>query len=115
MRKESFVISSVFYRILKSIKTKEEYNMSNPSPLLTVKQACAYLQICRAHFYSLLKSDPNFPKPIRLGQTVRFKAADFGRYVDVKVAGEGRVDTVGHDLAKKRGRGRPPKARCNPG
>ncbi len=115
MCKESFVISSVFYRILKITKAKTEYNMPILSPLLTVKQACAYLQICRAHFYSLLKSDPNFPKPIRLGQTVRFKAADFGRYVDVKVAGEGKVDSVGHDLAKKRGRGRPPKAKCHPG
>ena len=87
--------------------------MFNPSPLLTVKQACAYLQICRAHFYSLLKTDPNFPKPIRLGQTVRFKAADFGHYVDLKATGEGKADSVGHDLTKKRGRGRPPKAKCN--
>lgn len=88
--------------------------MSNPSPLLTVKQACAYLQICRAHFYSLLKSDPSFPKPIRLGQTIRFKATDFGRYVDLKAAGEGMVGSIGHDLAKKRGRGRPPKDKCAP-
>ena len=86
--------------------------MSNPSPLLTVKQACSYLQICRAHFYSLLKTDPNFPKPIRLGQTVRFKAADFGHYLDLKVAGDVKADSVGHDLAKKRGRGRPPKDKC---
>lgn len=88
--------------------------MSNPSPLLTVKQACAYLQICRAHFYSLLKSDPSFPKPIRLGQTIRFKAIDFGRYVDLKATGEGKAESVGHDLAKKRGRGRPPKDKCAP-
>lgn len=88
--------------------------MSNPSPLLTVKQACAYLQICRAHFYSLLKTDPNFPKPIRLGQTVRFKEVDFGHYVDLKAAGEVKSESVGHDLAKKRGRGRPPKDKCDP-
>ena len=77
--------------------------MTLSSPLLTVTQACEYLQICKAHFYSLLRSETDFPKPIRLGQTVRFRCSDFDKYVAEKVGTSSDV------CREKRGRGRPRK------
>ncbi|MGV0953257.1 MAG: helix-turn-helix transcriptional regulator [Fluviibacter sp.] len=80
--------------------------MNPTSPIWTVAQACEYLQICRAHFYSLIRTEPAFPKPLRLGQTVRFRAGDFEQYVADKISG------VNTDLGapQRRGRGRPRKS-----
>lgn len=80
----------------------------NPcSPLWTVPDACAYLKICKAHFYALIRNDAAFPRPIRLGQTVRYRAADFESYVASKLESNGMVGGV--DAQQKRGRGRPRK------
>ena len=82
--------------------------MPPQSPLWTVPDACKYLQICKAHFYSLIRSEPGFPKPLRLGQTVRFRADDFEKYVAAKINGA-TADFNEPSLAGKRGRGRPRK------
>lgn len=49
--------------------------------LWTISDACAYLQCSRSHIYTLLKADPAFPTPRRLGTAIRFLQADFEKYV----------------------------------
>lgn len=61
--------------------------MNTPRTLWTVPECCAYLHVCKSHFYSLLKTDKDFPVPIRFGSNIRFVAADFDKYVDSKRAG----------------------------
>lgn len=80
--------------------------MNSCSPLWTVPQACEYLQICKAHFYSLIRNEPSFPRPIRLGQTVRFRADDFVQFVETKINNDQSSDP---GIPQKRGRGRPRK------
>ncbi len=83
--------------------------MTPSSPIWTVAQACEYLQICRAHFYSLIRTEPGFPKPLRLGQTVRFRAGDFEQYVADKISGA-NADLQVLGVPQRRGRGRPRKS-----
>lgn len=50
--------------------------------LWTISDACAFLKCSRSHVYNLLKTDPKFPIPRRLGSAIRFLPNDFFKYVD---------------------------------
>lgn len=52
--------------------------------LWTIDQAGSFLNVCRSHIYTLMRTDPSFPKPLRLGTSIRFKPADFDRYLAEK-------------------------------
>lgn len=59
--------------------------MQTTAPQLwTIDQAGSFLNVCRSHIYKLMKMDPAFPKPLRLGTSIRFKPADFDRYLAEK-------------------------------
>jgi excisionase family DNA binding protein len=42
--------------------------------LLTIKQVTEHLNISRMTIYRLLAADPTFPRPIRIGRSVRIRA-----------------------------------------
>lgn len=59
-------------------------NTANQNQLWTIDQAGQFLNVCRSHIYKLIRTDPAFPRPLRLGTSIRFKPADFDRYVAEK-------------------------------
>jgi predicted DNA-binding transcriptional regulator AlpA len=62
---------------------------NNAVRLWTIADVCVYLQCSRSHIYTLMKIDPMFPTPRRLGTAIRFLPTDFEQYVighDIEVA-----------------------------
>mgnify|MGYP000870006958 CR=1 FL=1 len=49
--------------------------------LLTIKQVTDHLKVSRMTLYRLLAADPTFPRLIRIGRSVRIRAADLLAWV----------------------------------
>lgn len=58
--------------------------MNTQKQIWTIEDVQDFLSVCRTTVYNLLKKDPHFPKPIRLGGLIRFRSDDFYRYVSKK-------------------------------
>jgi predicted DNA-binding transcriptional regulator AlpA len=54
--------------------------MTEPSPLLTNKQARAFLNVHERTFYRL-KHEPDFPRPVRLRGTVQYRRDELEKYI----------------------------------
>lgn len=52
--------------------------------LLMLDDVRARLNICRSHVYKLMKTDSSFPKPIRLGTAIRWRADDVEKFIEGK-------------------------------
>ncbi len=51
---------------------------------ITVRDIAAILRCCRSTVEGLRKKDPDFPKPLKLGKIVRWRAADISAYIEGK-------------------------------
>ncbi len=51
---------------------------------VTVRDVQEILRCSRSTVECLRKTDPDFPKPLRLGKIVRWRASDISTYIDSK-------------------------------
>lgn len=51
---------------------------------VTVRDVAAILKCSRSTVESLRKNDPDFPRPLKLGKIVRWRASDIASYIDGK-------------------------------
>ena len=57
--------------------------MSNANiQLLTIKDCCESGRISRTTFYRLSKTDPNFPKLLKIGSSTRIRSDGWSAYID---------------------------------
>jgi predicted DNA-binding transcriptional regulator AlpA len=56
------------------------------NPLCTPKDVMAFLGIKRTTYFALKASDPDFPKPARIGGSLRFDASEVRAYWRTKRA-----------------------------
>jgi predicted DNA-binding transcriptional regulator AlpA len=49
--------------------------------LITIKEACARLSVCRSKLY-YLSQEPDFPRPVRIGKATRYDAAELADWVE---------------------------------
>lgn len=49
--------------------------------LLLQEEVRSRLKISRSHLYGLRSTDPSFPRPIKLGRSARWRAADLDRWI----------------------------------
>jgi predicted DNA-binding transcriptional regulator AlpA len=52
--------------------------------LVTMRTLMTSLDVCRMTIYRLQKSDPAFPKPIRIGRGVRYDSSKIEEWVKLK-------------------------------
>lgn len=61
--------------------------MTEAHTLLTAAEVCARLSIARSTLYELMKADPTFPRPLKLGaKAIRFRASDVAAWIDAQAA-----------------------------
>lgn len=52
--------------------------------LLDVREVARGLRVSRSTVYELLRKDPAFPRPIKIGSSTRWLQQDIGAYVQSK-------------------------------
>lgn len=55
-----------------------------PSALLDVRDVVRSLRVSRSTVYELLRKDPDFPRPIKIGTSTRWLQQDIGAYIQSK-------------------------------
>lgn len=56
--------------------------------MLTIPEICKMLKISRCTFYTISKTNEDFPKPLRLGSLVRYRAVDIDEWINKHVSKE---------------------------
>ena len=57
---------------------------ADPTRLLDVRDVVRSLRVSRSTVYELLRKDPDFPRPIKIGSSTRWLQRDIGAYVQRK-------------------------------
>lgn len=57
---------------------------ADPARLLDVRDVVRSLRVSRSTVYELLRKDPDFSRPIKLGSSTRWLQQDIGAYVQPK-------------------------------
>ena len=55
-----------------------------PSALLDVRDVVRSLRVSRSTVYELVRRDPDFPRPIKIGSSTRWLQQDIDAYVHAK-------------------------------
>ena len=60
--------------------------MSPPDRLLTIEAVCNVISMAKSSVYELVRLDPSFPKPIKIGNRSRWSEAQMLAWIDRKVS-----------------------------
>jgi prophage regulatory protein len=57
--------------------------VTTPVRILRIADVCEIVGICRASIYNWMKTDPAFPKPVRIGtRNIGFRSDEVAAYVE---------------------------------